>query len=330
MTTDSLSLEKGKVDKRPSFVFIPPPRRNTNHCYISLDMENNETHSVVTTSEPSISGTSQAVSSPCPDCSFDFEASQEKLQDPPETLYAHYSGTNVYPSASDEAIVKRGIVEALEHVSLLGNKIERLNTVVALLEMERERIKDVVVKYRSMLRPIHRLPPELLSRIFSFSTENHAGIADLSEGFRGQDFPTSLRPSRHPWVLSQVCQSWRKLALNSPSLWSLVSFAFPSDHHDNSMAAWLSQCHRLQLQLQRNGDQPMSIIAKTPNPNSTSIERFLSQLCYHSPNWRDLRIELHPDTVLPWMFPISGRLQSLENLQIRLVGQHVNKDFDPF
>ncbi|KAJ8089299.1 hypothetical protein PM082_014547 [Marasmius tenuissimus] len=53
-----------------------------------------------------------------------------------------------------------------------------------------------------MLRPIHRLPPELLTRIFSLCV--NASVAHIqSEGFRAAPPPTSLNPSKHPWALSQ-------------------------------------------------------------------------------------------------------------------------------
>ncbi|KAL0062402.1 hypothetical protein AAF712_010748 [Marasmius tenuissimus] len=256
---------------------------------------------------------------PCPDCNFDFGASQNKIRRAPEALYAHYSKQNGYPSAQEETLIKTGIIEALAQISVINSRIDRLNAMVGLLVEERARIEDIAGEYRTMLRPINRLPSELLTRIFLFSTD--IATVDISNGFRGPQPPTSLDPLKHPWVLSQVCQSWRRLALDTPSLWSLISFTFPSNNKgSHSKAVLRAKLHRLQLQLQRTAKHPIDIVTQTPDPKSTAIERFLSPLCYHSPNWRHLRIELHGDLFRPWTSSITGRLQSLESLHVKFIG----------
>ncbi|KAK1231164.1 hypothetical protein PQX77_005690 [Marasmius sp. AFHP31] len=262
----------------------------------------------------------------CLDCNFDFGASQNEIREPSRSLYAHYSNKNTYPSAHEEDLFKTGIIEALAQISLISNKIDRLNAAVTLLNEEKTRIEDILARYQCLLRPVLKLPPELLARIFLFSTDLLAD--DISERFREQLPPTSLNPARHPWALSQVCQSWRRIALNTPRLWSLVSFTFPRG--SQSVDVSRAQCYRLQVQLQRCGGSPIDIYTRTPNAYSNSIERFLSPLCYHSPNWRHLRIELHGDIFSPLMSPITGRLQSLESLHIRPIGPISSEAVDCF
>ncbi|KAJ8089284.1 hypothetical protein AAF712_010747 [Marasmius tenuissimus] len=272
---------------------------------------------------------SECTTSPCPDCNFDFGASQNRIRGPPEALYTQYSTKNAYPSIKDETMIKNGIVEGLAQMSLISNKIDRMKEMAELLAAERSRIDNVIKEYRAMLKPINRLPPELLTRVFLFSSDLPA--FDISEGFRGDPPPTSLKPTDHPWVSSQVCQTWRRTALNVPNLWSFISFTFPSEGDIvRSMPALRAHCHRLQLQLQRSANQPIDVITQTPDLNFTSIERLLSPLCSYSPNWRHLRLDLHGDTFSPWMSPISGRLQSLESLHVKFIGPIHGRHFDCF
>ncbi|KAJ8089285.1 hypothetical protein AAF712_010746 [Marasmius tenuissimus] len=272
---------------------------------------------------------STSTSARCPDCNFDLGASQNKIQGPPEALYSSYSVINAYPSVKEEKAVKTGIAEAVAQISLIGNKIERLNETITLLGKERDRLEEVTSKYRSILRPVFRLPPEVLARIFSLSVDTPA--VEDADGFRGQRPPTSLRPTKHPWVLSQVCQSWRSLALNTPSLWSFVSFTIPSNNEgEQPLAVSLTRYRRLQLQLRRSASTPLDITVEVPDPNSPSLERFLSLLCYNSPRWRHLSIELHGDRFLPWMSSITGHLQTLQSLHIKLIGTILTDDFDCF
>ncbi|KAJ8090563.1 hypothetical protein PM082_018120 [Marasmius tenuissimus] len=117
---------------------------------------------------------STPTSARCPDCNFDLGASQNKIQGPPEALYLSYSANNAYLSRKEEKVVKTGIAEAIAQISLIGNKIERLNEIIALLGKERDRLEEVTSKYRSILRPVFRLPPEVLARIFSLSVDTPA------------------------------------------------------------------------------------------------------------------------------------------------------------
>ncbi|KAJ8089267.1 hypothetical protein PM082_014515 [Marasmius tenuissimus] len=206
--------------------------------------------------------------------------------------------------------------------------MDRLGELMTTLMEEKERIEGIVSESRSVLKPIQRLPLELLARVFWFSA-NAPGV--FSQGFRGQQPPTSLNPSNKPWVLSQVCQSWRKTVLNTPDLWTNVSFTIPSDvAGGQTIDVSLAQCHRLQLQLQRSANHPINIYTKTPDATTTSLERFLSPLCAYSPSWRHLRIELDGDIFRPWMSCISGRLQSLESLEVKFLGPYLSVDFEAF
>lgn len=79
---------------------------------------------------------------------------------------------------------------------------------IATLERERAAVEDGIARTLAYLSPIRRLPHELLGHIFTFIFE---------------DYPCCA------WVLSAVCQLWRRKALSMPRLWSKVRpyFDFP-------------------------------------------------------------------------------------------------------
>ncbi|KAF9257727.1 hypothetical protein L218DRAFT_878695, partial [Marasmius fiardii PR-910] len=96
--------------------------------------------------------------------------------------------------------------------SLLSETIAGLQSVIASLTEERSRIQGEIGRYRWILRPIQRVPPELLGKIFSFTVDSTIHEDPFQT-------PSSLHPSAMPWVLSQVCQSWRKISLATTNFW---------------------------------------------------------------------------------------------------------------
>ncbi|KAF9259380.1 hypothetical protein L218DRAFT_933758, partial [Marasmius fiardii PR-910] len=123
--------------------------------------------------------------------------------------------------------------------SLLSEKIARLQSTTASLIEERARIREEIRNYRWILRPVHRLPPELLRRIFSFTLDSSPADDDVFQT------PSSLHPTSMPWVLAHICKSWRKFALGTPGLWNLVSLALPSGEASQTFLE--AQIHRLSL-----------------------------------------------------------------------------------
>ncbi|TFK58923.1 hypothetical protein BDN72DRAFT_806305, partial [Pluteus cervinus] len=64
--------------------------------------------------------------------------------------------------------------------------------------------------FRNTFTPVYRLPPEILTRIFSFLGNS---------------------PVKNPsfiWIVAtRVSQHWRNVALTSPGLWSHISSSYP-------------------------------------------------------------------------------------------------------
>ncbi|TFK54116.1 hypothetical protein OE88DRAFT_1805912 [Heliocybe sulcata] len=82
-----------------------------------------------------------------------------------------------------------------------------------------ERIKELskLRSQRNGITPISKLPPEVLTQIFS--------ICSQMEPF-GPPYPYG--PTTPPWIkITHVCRHWREIALNCSSLWHVIEFISP-------------------------------------------------------------------------------------------------------
>ncbi|THU89428.1 hypothetical protein K435DRAFT_621101, partial [Dendrothele bispora CBS 962.96] len=78
---------------------------------------------------------------------------------------------------------------------------------ISVLKRKRARLEGSITLCRSLLSPIRHLPWEILTLVFLFLR----GGPSTRQDFR--------RPTPPAFQLSQVCASWRELALNTPTIW---------------------------------------------------------------------------------------------------------------
>ncbi|THV04340.1 hypothetical protein K435DRAFT_584994, partial [Dendrothele bispora CBS 962.96] len=89
-------------------------------------------------------------------------------------------------------------------------EIARLKTALSLIEHKRQFLQEYVYKHRSLLAPVRRLPPEILSLIF---------LAHISQSGNTLAYGDFQYGEMSSLVLSQVSIGWRRLALDLPRLW---------------------------------------------------------------------------------------------------------------
>ncbi|TFK65491.1 hypothetical protein BDN72DRAFT_824541, partial [Pluteus cervinus] len=71
--------------------------------------------------------------------------------------------------------------------------------------------------YRNSFTPVYRIPPEILTRIFSFAQQ-----------WSARSCWDSTRSGLPGWVVvTHVSQYWRSVAIGSPDLWSYISSSYP-------------------------------------------------------------------------------------------------------
>lgn len=118
---------------------------------------------------------------------------------------------------------------------------------ISILEDDKRKVEHEIQVTLEFLSPMRRLPDDLLRQIFLHTFANNACTA---------------------WVLSAVCSSWRRLALNTPRLWSKVTCPVLEQLIDR-----LSKCSIL-LQIR---------IATTQSSNPDTIRLWLERSGPHVP-----------------------------------------------
>ncbi|THU95030.1 hypothetical protein K435DRAFT_859959 [Dendrothele bispora CBS 962.96] len=109
---------------------------------------------------------------------------------------------------SDITNASQCLIDAERDAQRCDDEIQKLEADIVSLRNRQQRIYRHIDRYRSLLAPIRKLPPEVLGHIFRLvCTENSA--AEKIDC-----------PAAH---LSHVCADWRDLARTTPSLWSHIS-----------------------------------------------------------------------------------------------------------
>ncbi|KAF5345920.1 hypothetical protein D9758_011410 [Tetrapyrgos nigripes] len=170
-------------------------------------------------------------------------------------------------------------------------------------------------QYRSLLAPIRRLPPELLSHILSFCCPRNV-IA-----FAGTEYPAIC--------LSHVCAGWRELARTTSSLWSSISvFAFDNGTMPLRKREAFKEAVDLHLQLSRQA--PLSLILSMRK--DAEFERgILKSICAHSSRWETLSIRLTWDLLTSNDFAhTKHKLPLLRSLDIESLAEMRTTSLDAF
>lgn len=160
-----------------------------------------------------------------------------------------------------------------------------------------ENVMTDLYTLRGHMRPVNRLPPELLSHIFSF----------LGGG-------TLVVPASH------VCRKWRNVALDTFSLWTVIR------EEDHVFAA------RCFMERSRKAKLDVSFIIDMHEPDDFVILRNL--VTPHAKRIRHLRLDIYVDRAYDFYHMLANRdflLPGLEHLSIRMSqhGWHDDNQYGP-
>ncbi|KAJ7189113.1 hypothetical protein C8R46DRAFT_34916 [Mycena filopes] len=179
-----------------------------------------------------------------------------------ELLRAYTLPTNLTDLTFIHGLVNQGRRELARYDA----EIERVEAIFAELCSQRGALARHVDRYKSMVAPVRRLPPELLMEIFELC--GHPRGADLNL-----------------LALSQVCSHWRRVAVGTPGLWSHVDVDTNSWRSSRLSAATL--LGRLDDSLQRGGALPLTLCVDVGRDAEYNIN-VVKALIKHAPRWRSL------------------------------------------
>ncbi|KAK7028992.1 hypothetical protein VNI00_014702 [Paramarasmius palmivorus] len=207
---------------------------------------------------------------------------------------------------ADRRIITQYLLEVEKDVDAYEKELKRLRLSIIAVETKRNRSKKTMEEYKSLLAPIHKVPPEILCSIFEFCCEQNV----LQ--------PTSLPPVM---ALSYVCRRFRSLCLSTPSLWS--SFAIPFHTWTKLESLYLvvttfvaySNQHPLRLSLDfQNFDRQLLTNQLT---HGGMLRNILSMLVVNSQRWEALELHIRvADLEFDVFRPIEGCLPMLEVLRL--------------
>lgn len=114
--------------------------------------------------------------------------------------------------------------------------------------------------HRNAIVPVDKIPPEILSYIFSFCTPQFEGFQDFGGG-------SKVEPDRRWLAFSHICSSWRQLALADPTLWTCPNFS------DTEFAeAMMKRAGSVMLQISLAESEDLRVtLAKRPGVEQLSL-----------------------------------------------------------
>ncbi|KAL0063831.1 hypothetical protein AAF712_009276 [Marasmius tenuissimus] len=228
-----------------------------------------------------------------------------------DILFEELSTSNIPPSSYKEFHTQyNSTSETLEALEL---QIRELYASLSSLEKTRAHVVEKKRLYHSILHPIRRLPPEILSEIFRIRSFDEVNV-------RGRKALGTLDTRKAPWTLSQVCRSWRAVAACTPDLWTTIDVPSRVDGLSLKGAALLEQL--LSLQLDRSREQPLSISYHSDSPlniaHARLLERSLPLLCSRASQWVQARLKGY----IPGLAPLcrfGGDFCSLQSLDVHFM-----------
>ncbi|KAJ7211934.1 hypothetical protein B0H12DRAFT_1079477 [Mycena haematopus] len=216
-----------------------------------------------------------------------------------------------------------GTLVAMSHLMLwmesnqfLRDRLAELNAQIPLLAAEREFVQK---KLQSVTYPVLSLPVEVTSEIFIHCLPDFEH-ADLIFSRYSERLPT-------PVLLSQICQTWRDIALTTPKIWAVFQIHVEVWPNDFALGA-----HRLAEWLKRAGVSPLSFVFSDPESLyrgsafglPSTLRATLAPILALSKQWRNAVLCLSHQALITQQFQSSlhERLPNLETL-------HITSDVNP-
>ncbi len=253
-----------------------------------------------------------ACGGPCPQCGFAPSdrplpngISAARLQD--------FFGCNDAPVGAERTDLEAVVREGERYLAHLQQRISLTrNTLESLLEEQNRAVKHISGS-KSVLNPVRRLPPEILSHIFLSCLLPDDELLHPGDGVEETlALLDSLNIKNPPWNLSYVTSQWRRAALTTPRLWSSIRLQLR--RYEGRTASLF----RLVTYLERSGTQNLTVVIE--NETDISDHPILPVILSTSPRWDGLLVSL-PFSALRIFNHVSGSLSALTWLSVYLGGE---------
>ncbi|KAF9264548.1 hypothetical protein L218DRAFT_900365 [Marasmius fiardii PR-910] len=204
-------------------------------------------------------------------------------------------------TSTEKLIIVQYILDAENDVKDCQAEINRLKTTIWTLENKKDALKKSMKRFRFLLSPVYRLPPEILINIFDFCCTTN----DLEA--KENSMPTAV-------TLSRVCGRWRNILLSTPRLWTSLSVHFNGWTREPQKLSGLTKMFmdrsgKLGLTISldfSNADEPLEVVLPALEP-----------LVHNSSRWTDVKLVIPALVIKHSLFEsIRGRLPVLEHLYI--------------
>ncbi|KAF7325960.1 F-box domain-containing protein [Mycena kentingensis (nom. inval.)] len=123
-------------------------------------------------------------------------------------------GTNYSPNDSELAAVRTYIAQRTTHFYSLKQQIESLQQALCALVPDAEAARADVVAHTKLVAPIHRIPVEILQRIFVECLPANRNCV--------------MSATEPPMLFGRVSSGWRRAAYSDPRLWTRLHVDFPA------------------------------------------------------------------------------------------------------
>ena len=228
----------------------------------------------------------------------------------PESPVPHLLLTNDPPIDEKIAVVQDVIAKASDEEQSMRRKIfiKSLSNGShgywrTVTDHKIDRVVRFIQQHRGVVSAQRRLPPEIIQEIFIWFAcpRTHSRWTSNSE---------------LPWVLGQVCRSWRASALSLSSLWSHLPTIDLAK--SDPRARTKLQVEYLDELLRRSRFAPLDIYIFSLGFSGTR-HPVIDLLTRHCERWQVLTVKMNTAS-LPRLREIKGRLPRLESLNLYLSG----------
>jgi len=232
-----------------------------------------------------------------------------------ESPFASKLGTSFVPSDEEALEIKKILDHHTPKLARISSEIARVKALYEELKNQHKQLADDMVAHQRLLSLLRRdiLPTDVLQEIFlSCLPINHDCIITKKEA---------------PILLTQVCHSWRHIALNTPLLWASIHIPINPPFlgvTGNETAMNLHMMKRVTAVrewLSRSKDCPLSFTFGS-NPNMVGpghyrhCDDIMSLLLLQSTRWRRVSVSASKYYVAMFMALDGRQMPLLESITI--------------